>query len=789
MHLRSSVCRAVLCTLPGGLLALAGCSAGSPSPAPVGPTLTVSGTLAAGNVGSAYSGSLSVSGGTAPYSCTVASGSLPGGLAVGAGCSLSGTPTATGTFNFTAHATDSGNPQGSGTGSFSVVINPPRLAFSSNSLPVATVSVAYSATIPLTGGSTPYVCKLTSGTLPDGLTLSNCQITGVPTTAGSATLGFSATDASTPTQSASGTVSLTVNPPGAPTRVLSGNLPVAGASVQIYAVGTTGNGSAPKALLSTPMVTDASGSFHVNTAAYTCPSSSTPIYIVATGGTPGTNAANAGIALMSSPGACSSLSATSNLILNEVSTVASVYALAPFMSAGARVGASATNTSGVALALGTLNNLVDVTSGTMPGPQFPVATATPPTAKINLLAQLVSGCINLTVANACTAFYSNATPAGSVTAPTNTIDALLNLAKNPGLNVSALYALAQTETPPIPSSVPPADWTLHVSYSGGGLDSPSTIALDSRGRVWVANYFSVASLFSNTGVPVSAAGLSLNANDLENSYGAAVDASDNFWIANEEGGPTNLGTVTVLNPSGQAVDGSPFTQGGLDFPISIAFDPNGTAWVVDYGDSSVTLLSSTGAPLSGANGYTTTQFAFPVAVAVDGKHFGWVANQSASTVTKVAPDGSSFTSYTVGLGPSGLAVDAQNNVWTANYYGDTVGLVSGAGSVVSPAGGWSGGGLAHPQNIAVDGAGTPWVANFRGVGISQLAPATSATPGALLSPALGWGSDAHLLETFSIAVDSAGSVWVSNFGNNTITEFVGLAVPVKMPLMGPAVAP
>jgi hypothetical protein len=51
------------------------------------------------------------------------------------------------------------------------------------------------------------------------------------------------------------------------------------------------------------------------------------------------------------------------------------------------------------------------------------------------------------------------------------------------------------------------------------------------------------------------------------------------------------------------------------------------------------------------------------------------------------------------------------------------------------------------------------------------------------------GGDAALLEAYAIAVDASGNLWISNFGSNTLTEFVGLASPVRTPLIGPPAAP
>ena len=64
-------------------------------------------SLANGAVGSAYSQTLSATGGTSPYTWTVSAGTLPAGLSLSAGGVISGTPTAAATSSFTVGATDS----------------------------------------------------------------------------------------------------------------------------------------------------------------------------------------------------------------------------------------------------------------------------------------------------------------------------------------------------------------------------------------------------------------------------------------------------------------------------------------------------------------------------------------------------------------------------------------------------------------------------------------------------------------------------------------------------------
>jgi hypothetical protein len=179
---------------------------------PTALTLT-SGTLPNGTVNVSYSQVIGVSGGTAPYACSILSGSLPAGLSIGANCLVSGTPTVAGTSTISVKATDASNPIESVTGNVSITIAPAALSFTVTSLPNGMVNVPYSQTIGVTGGTAPYACTITSGTLPAGLALgANCLVSGTPTTAGTANLTVKATDSSSPTESVTGPVALTIAP-------------------------------------------------------------------------------------------------------------------------------------------------------------------------------------------------------------------------------------------------------------------------------------------------------------------------------------------------------------------------------------------------------------------------------------------------------------------------------------------------------------------------------------------------------------------------------------------------
>ena len=522
------------------------------------------------------------------------------------------------------------------------------------------------------------------------------------------------------------------------------------------------------------------------------------LYVVATGGvvagngSPGSGTgSNSAIALMTVPGTCSAVQANPAYVLNEMTTLVSAYAFRAFLAPGAQMGATATNSGGLALAAGTLASLSNLSTGTSPGPGFATNGASP-APRLNSLADAMHTCLVAPAGSgsaACSGLFAASTVGSAV--PANVLDAALSIADHPGNSVAALYALSQASSVFSPTlSVAPADWTLPIAFTGGGISAPTAVAIDSVGRVWLTNQPGVASLFSNTGVPLFANGITgygLNA-----SVGGAVDGHDQFWVTNQASDPSvngGKGSVTVLNSAGAALPGSSYyTAGGLYEPIAIAFDEASTAWVLDYYDNAVSVLSDNGVPQSGSTGYQSAQFFFANGVAVDAQRNGWVANSSASSVTEIASDGSSFTSYTVGAGPSAIAVDALDNIWSANYFGDSIGLVSG-GRVLSGNGGFTGGGVFHPLGIQADGNGTVWVANYRLPGISQLAGASAQQPGQALSPSAGWGPDVGMVQAQSLAIDAAGNIWVVSNGDSRLVEYVGLAAPVKTPLLGATRAP
>lgn len=250
--------------------------------------------------------------------------------------------------------------------------------------------------------------------------------------------------------------------------VHGGQQPVTGALIQLYAAGTGGDGSAATPLIGTTIKTDPNGDFNINSA-YQCPANPAQVYLVATGGNPGITpptASNSQIAMMAALGPCSSLNSNTFINVNELTTVAAVWALAPYMSSYSMVGSGSADAGSMTNAFLLANEYVNAATGTAPGATVP-ANFVAPTSELNLLADIIASCVNSAGGAAgdgslCGNLFVAATPSGG-SAPSDTAGAALQIAKNPNQNVSAVFGLPSASgpfQPLLPSA--PADWTLQI---------------------------------------------------------------------------------------------------------------------------------------------------------------------------------------------------------------------------------------------------------------------------------------------------------------------------------------
>ena len=190
------------------------------APTPVAPVqLTIAtSSLVAGTDGAAYTQSLLASGGTPGYTWSISAGSLPAGLTLAGTGAISGTPTVSGTFNFTVQVSDSSNPVQTKSAALSITVAPTQLEVTPTSLPAGTDGTAYTQTLHASGGTPGYTWSISSGSLPTGLTLADGSgvISGKPTASGTFNFMVTVHDSSSPVQTKSVAFSITIAAVGSP---------------------------------------------------------------------------------------------------------------------------------------------------------------------------------------------------------------------------------------------------------------------------------------------------------------------------------------------------------------------------------------------------------------------------------------------------------------------------------------------------------------------------------------------------------------------------------------------
>jgi hypothetical protein len=433
-----------------------------------------------------------------------------------------------------------------------------------------------------------------------------------------------------------------------------------------------------------------------------------------------------------------------------------------------------------------------------------------------------------------------ATPPGG-SAPRDTLQAAVDIAHYPWQNVSQLFVQSQllaVYTPAL-ASAPPA-WTVAIRYNGNGqeIDSAGIIVFDKNGNAWVTENYTfngdprqpvcgseILSKFTPTGedaprAPYTGGGLS------GAGWGLTLDPNGDVWVGNF--GFAGKG-CTTLPPSNSVSkfrpDGIPlspdtgFTQGPISFPQGTVSDQEGNIWIANCGSASVTQFRK-GNPNDSRN-FNGIGVEAPFGIAIDHEGNAWVTGNFSDSVAALAPDGTPLAgSPFIGGGiskPLGIAVDSLDNAWVSNSgklpisfdCGVRPQTTGGTASVTEirrngqPLRSFTGGGQTIPWGIAVDGDDNIWVANFGGQRLTELCgsrrskcPPNHKTGDPI--PPTGYSFDG-LTRNTSVTIDPSGNVWLANNwtniplptnpGAHEVVVFVGLAAPVKAPLIGPPKRP
>jgi len=452
--------------------------------------------------------------------------------------------------------------------------------------------------------------------------------------------------------------------------------------------------------------------------------------------------------------------ASRKVVVNELSTVASVWTSAQFID-GASI---RRNRVGLVAAARNVPNLVDLETGGL-GKVVQNAvngTRTNTVATINTLASILADCLQ----EGCADFFALATPPGEPLA-TTTLEALVYVARNPWHNVVPIFELrpaasdgADDNPAFIPTLLwPPTAWTLSLVYAEGGFNAPGGMSIDAWGGLWTNNNFMPGSqsILTNTLGPPSPS------------------------IAYTGTGATQLrSNGTAQSPATGYLGGGTF---GAAFGIAI--DQRGHVFIGNFAGDSLSELRPDGSPVSpdssspyaSDGGYHHPSFDDIQSVIVDRSGHVWVTNLGGNSVSQLV-DGDPNDIRVWGLGcddgferPWGLASDGQGRVWVTNFAANSVSVIdpTTAGDLCPLASyPLSNDPLSAPQGVAVDQQGNVWVARTAGAGVTLLKASEGFTPPHTFD------ADRTAVGPWGVAIDGNDNVWVANFGSKRLSHFCGL---------------
>ncbi len=561
--------------------------------------------------------------------------------------------------------------------------------------------------------------------------------------------------------------------------------------------------------------TNASGAFTVFS--YTCPAGNPQTFITASGGNAGSGT-NSAIGLMAVLGPCKSLSTSTHVTINELTTAAAQWALAQFFdSTGHTIGAPSTNATGLKNAYTGFANLAGVNSATLSVSGNPASfvigagtcqlesapASCDPLNRLNTLANILAGCIESSgsSSSACAQLMCDATPGDIYTSScsgtptiTDTIGAAHLIVTHPANNVGTLYGLASVSTPFSPAlTAAPDGWEIALNFapSAAAFSNPYSIALDGSGNVFAVNFAgnSVSELTAASGY---ATGLDFAPPSAFNGpISLAPDVSGNVFVANFYN--SNVSELTAASSYATAIDFAP-TGAAIADPLSIALDGSGNIFAANCGSGcsgsggSVSELTTSSGYSAGLNfNPAGASFEQPESIQLDGSGNVFAEDSTSNSVSELTAS----SNYDTGLNfapagairnPVAIALDASDNVFVGNSGNSTVSELTAASSYAtglnfSPAGA----ALEFPFAIALDGSGNVFVANFYD-GVSELTAASSYSAGFDFAAA-----GAQFSEVVSIALDESGNVFVANYNgsvNGSLSELLGLAKPVITPVQG-----
>ena len=632
--------------------------------------------------------------------------------------------------------------------------------------------------------------------------------------------------------------------------VHGGVFPIEYATVRLMETQTNGYGGAAKQIAVTE--SDNLGNFNFSNSV-TCDAGQYA-YITVSSGQTISGEVNNNVIQIGVIGSCSTDLANPqdvNLFVSELSTIAAAYSLGNFITISpndasgvqiVNISAPANNnsttpgcTAGTAMtceASGLGNgfanayNLVDSVRYDGSSPTGLANTtflnkantqAVVPQALIHTLGNILQTCVDSAggAGSPCGSLFTDATPPNG-TAPQNTLQVALNMARYPTNNVDALFKLQAPSVPFTPdmsmdtlgSKGPVMSLTISIFYTGTGItgDSgilyPIDLALDGNDNAFVlyskdgtgTSYAAVDGFAPNgtglfAGAPLTAA---------PNPMDIAIDATGAAWVTND----TSTGSVVKISTSGSTAGTIAKTLTVANgYPAGIAFDMDDNLWISrDSADSNQSLFR-----MSATNEYNPSLLLFAPNFKASVKRIVLDYNQNVWGVTGAA------TAFGFGYGANNLlAIPETVSLGGSSGFGVAVtkgmeayfpvssALSSASGSTSVGLSGNSAGtatvtGGAVPMGIGIDGAGNIFWTDFESSGqVFMTVPSTgtgtvtaSTLPNGTtiaFQPCFVVSGQCHVSATGTnlrgMAIDSSGAMWyVANSSDYKVVQTLGLAAP------------